>query len=295
MQYETKSETKYAPAVSDAPVASASASAAADPEVIRGLDDDEQEETIKFIIGRAIPEFYPNGVEFIVKKKRFTKMSPVIEAAYADQISSTDVEPPSAYDKMHPDAFAKIVEYVEKFGDLGPQPIPNSPCDSVDFSFCVPRIVDSEGKSHPGWDYTFVESIFGDPTKRAIYMETLRHANFFQIDCLVRKLACRIGCVLMGKKQLMKKSDEKGEERDETPQEYADRLDDLIDPARVCRKLDQVVYIDLKTGKREVYNITEPRYSDPPVASASAAAAADDIPMSSDDTADSSSGKRKSP
>jgi hypothetical protein len=269
-------------------------SASADPEVICGLDDDVQHETIQFVIGRAIPEFWPNGVVFTVNKKKMMRMSPMIDAAFESQDGSDDVEPPSAYDKMHPSAFAKIVEYVEKYGDEGPQKIPNSPCDSVDFSFCVPRIVDADGRSHPGWDATFVESIFGDPKNRHIFMETLRHANFFQIDCLVRKLACRIGCILMGQKQLKKRPDEKsesGEERDETLQEYTDRLDDLIDPARVLRNLDKVVYLNVETGKPEVVNLSERR----PMASG-ASAAADDAPMAAAaDVADSSSGKRKLP
>ena len=282
-----------------------------EPEVIGGLDDEVHNETLQFVIGRAIPEFWPKGKVFTVTKRYFMKMSPMIDAAFSSQDSSDDTEPPSAYDKMHPSAFAKIAEYVEKYGHEGPQKSPNSPCDSIDFSFCVPRIIDADGRSHPGWDATFVESIFEDPKNRHIYMETLRHANFFQIDCLVRKLACRIGCVLMGKKQLMKKPDEKsesGEERDETLQEYTDRLDDLIDPARVLRNLDKVVYLDVETGKPEVFNLSERR----PVTSGAsgASAAADDAPMTSgassaagvesapasaDDVANSSAGKRKLP
>lgn len=313
MQNETKPQSVYDSAKAASAVYTVpSGPVSVEPEVISGLDDEVHNETLKFVIGRAIPEFWPKGKVFTVTKRYFMKMSPMIDAAFSSQDSSDDTEPPSAYDKMHPSAFAKIAEYVEKYGHEGPQKSPNSPCDSIDFSFCVPRIIDADGRSHPGWDATFVESIFEDPKNRHIYMETLRHANFFQIDCLVRKLACRIGCVLMGKKQLMKKPDEKsesGEERDETLQEYTDRLDDLIDPARVLRNLDKVVYLDVETGKPEVFNLSERRpvtsgasaaaddaADNAPITSgASAAAGVESAPASADDVANSSAGKRKLP
>ena len=206
-------------------------------EDVRGLDEDTKEATLDFIVGKAIPG-YAEGVLFHINKQAFMTMSPVINAAYSTSESEcvTDSLHIQAFDTIHPKAFAKIVEYVEyvaQHKELCEKP--STPCASVNFEYCVPRRVDSEGKSHPGWDAEFIEGIWADPSNRGIFMDILKHANFFGIECLVHKLACRIGCVLMGKQDKeMIRDNEDGSEREETDEEVISRLDNLIDPLGVC-------------------------------------------------------------
>jgi hypothetical protein len=204
-------------------------------EETKGLDDNFTNQTIEFVIGKACG--YPEGVVFHVNKEAFMKMSPVINAAYgsseeSDTATSSE-ETPTVYDNINPKTFAKIVEYVEHH--QSPTKLPMAPCVSKDFSYCVERIIDSEGKSQPGWDARFFEDLWSDPLNRGRFMDILKHANFFGIECLIHKLACRIGCVLMGKQEKeMIKIEDDGTTREETDDELIARLNNLIDPLGVC-------------------------------------------------------------
>ena len=161
---------------------------------IDSLDDDDSKiEYIKITVG--------NSKVFQVNKEWLLNMSSVCKIALEQESSCTTL----IFPKINPDAFEKIVEYINYHKTPGQLPV--KPARSKNFKQCVEDERDAD----------FIDSLWGDATKRKIFFDILHDANYLDIQCLLQNFACKVGSVIMGISE-------------NPPETLKSRLTDILDP-----------------------------------------------------------------
>jgi hypothetical protein len=143
-----------------------------------------------------------------ISKKVLVSLSVLFHTALESESDPTPND--LRYDEYEAETFVEMKKYMEYHYEK-PVQIPEQPAKHKIFALCVAD----------KWDADFIDGLWADPRQRRTFFELLKMANWMDVNCLLHKLSCKVGCEIMTISEIPRES-------------YQERLKAVLDPLNIA-------------------------------------------------------------